>query len=548
MSEITATAAIKQGRRFSAIWILPLVSIVIGIWMVGYHLSSQGPTVEVTFASAEGLEAGKTYVKYRNVNVGQVKQVKLNSTFDGVNVIIQMEPETEALLRRGSDFWVVRPRIDAGGISGFGTLLSGAYIEVSPGSGAFGETKYPGLENPPITAPGVPGIRITLKSLKADTLGIGDPVLYHGYQVGQIETAGFDIDKQKAVYQLFISAPYNQLVTSNSRFWNASGISFNASTEGISFRTGSLQTLLQGGVAFDLPEGEAKGDPIAMGREYHLYPDFESIHDRQYQQKLEYVLLFDESVRGLSAGAPVEYRGVRVGTVKRIALELSARSAMSMVEQTQAIPVLITIEPGRLGEGDTAKVAEAYAKEITKSVGMGLRASLKSGNLLTGSLFVEVNYHSNAKPAHISNYQGYMALPTVKSGLERLGDQLDGMISRMDQLKLEETLSSIEVAMNSAGSSMDQFKVTMMYAERFMDSKEFKALPDSLDKTITSLQKLLNDYSADGQLYNELETTMNQLKGLMWQLQPLMQSLQEKPNAIIFGKDRKADPLLLQEQ
>ncbi|MCV6590598.1 MAG: MlaD family protein, partial [Marinobacterium sp.] len=219
--------------------------------MIYKHWQNQGPLITLTFQTADGIEAGKTALRARNVQVGRVEAVELNTSLDGVIVKARIEPQASHLLREDSLFWVVRPRIDTAGITGLETLVSGAYIELRPGNNPRERNSYTGLEQPPVTPPGTPGIRLTLLSKSGESLSVGDTVTYHGHNVGQIEQAIFDTAKDALRYELFIRAPFDELVTTSTRFWNASGIDIITSTEGVRIRTSSLESLLTGGIAFD---------------------------------------------------------------------------------------------------------------------------------------------------------------------------------------------------------------------------------------------------------------------------------------------------------
>ena len=385
--------AIVTGRRkLPAIWIVPIIALLLGVWMVLNHYLTRGPEISITFSTAEGIEAEKTKIKALNVDVGLVESVQLNSDLESVTVIARIEREAASLLRDDSGFWVVRPRIGAKGVTGLSTLLSGAYIELSPGKGKEGKREFLGLEEAPVTPMSAPGLHINLLSDEAGSVSAGDPVLYRGYRVGRIESAKFNTETQKLHAGVFIEAPYEDLVTSNTRFWNSSGISFQATASGISLQTGSLETLLIGGVAFDLPEGANQGTVVENHAQFRLYPDVASINEHPFQHYEEYLLLFDTSVRGLVAGAPVLYRGLRIGTVIDVSFNYLHIDMARTKGRAVGIPVLIRIEPGRwLGE-DTAEAKAKALADVAKSVESGMRATLKIGNLITGALLVSFDF------------------------------------------------------------------------------------------------------------------------------------------------------------
>ena len=319
MSE--AQAVVTQRGRLSRIWLVPVVAALLGVWMVVYTWRNQGPEITVVFSTAEGIEAGTTKLKSRNVDVGLVESVELGEDLESVVVTAQMVRSATLLLRDDTQFWVVRARIGTGGISGLGTIVSGGYIELSPGTGEEGRRRFLGLDDPPITPTGTPGLNFMLVREQAGSVDTGNPILYRGFRVGRIESADFDVDSQQMQYSAFIEAPYDDLVTDTTRFWNMSGLSFSATADGIELTTGSLESLLLGGVAFGLPEGVDRGESAEDGAIFELYANRESIDERPYRHGVEYVVEFASSVRGLEPGAPVEYRGLPSGRVERILLE-----------------------------------------------------------------------------------------------------------------------------------------------------------------------------------------------------------------------------------
>ncbi|MBW2536896.1 MAG: MCE family protein [Deltaproteobacteria bacterium] len=350
MAEAQATVS-ERKRRVSSIWLVPIVALVIGIWMVVHTLLSRGPEIRIVFASGAGLEADKTKIKYRDVGVGLVESVGLAEDLESVVVTAQLDKAAASLLRDDTQFWVVRPRVGPGSVSGLGTLLSGGYIQLAPGTGDEGRRDFGGLETPPVTPAGTPGLKLTLTSDRAGSVSTGDPILYKSYRVGRIESADFDVSSQTMHYAAFIEAPYDDLVNSATRFWNASGISLRLGADGIELETASLESLLIGGVAFGVPEGVTPGNPVAAGETFDLYPNLPSVNERPYRHGLQYVVRFPQSVRGLQPGAPVEWRGIQMGRVERLMLKEMA--AMDIRGEGRPIAVLVRLEPARFELPDT---------------------------------------------------------------------------------------------------------------------------------------------------------------------------------------------------
>lgn len=528
---------INSKGTISTIWLLPLIALCLGGWMIYQDWANRGQLITVSFITADGIEAGKTKIKVRNVEVGKVESVQLNYPDNNVLIKIRIEPEAENLLQQNTKFWVVRPRVGAGGISGLGTLLSGAFIEMTPGDNGKQLTQYTGLEEPPVTSSTEPGLRLELASDNAHSLSVGDTVLYRGFPVGRIERVNFDTEARQAVYGVFIKAPYDQLVSEDSRFWNMSGINLNLSANGVNVQTGTLDTLFTGGITFDVLDGERRGETAQDGDRFRLYADFNSVKERPYAFYNEYLLLFDQSVRGLVAGAPVEFRGVRVGTVEHISFQIA-----HITEETDPrIPVIIRLEPGRLGFKDEKKILNDAHSKLNYWVEQGMRASLKSGNLITGSLFIDLDLYPEASKANVTSLEGYPVIPTTSGGFAQLESKLIAVLSKMEQLKIEPVIGQLGATLKSSQDAIKQLNQTLQQIERLTKDKSTRALPEELAATLKEVRQAAQGISPDSRLYLEMNNSLETLQQTLKQLQPVLKTLDEKPNALIFDAQKGPD-------
>ena len=523
MTEAHATVTRKTG--INPIWFVPIVALAIGVGMVIYTIQSQGPEITIVLSTAEGIEAGKTKIKMRDVDVGMVDSVALGNDRQSVVVTASLDKAAKDLLREDTQFWVVRPRIGKGGVSGLGTLLSGGYIQLSPGEGAEGRREFVGLETPPVTAAGTPGVTVTLTAETAGSVSAGDPVLFKGYRIGRVETESFDTEKKLMSYGVFIEAPYDALLTTSHRFWDTSGISIHAGADGIKADSVALETLLIGGVEVGRPEGVGMGAPAKAGDVFKLYDSWESVNQRPYRYSVEYVVRFSQSVRGLLPGAPVEYRGLRLGRVERVMLTEMART---LAGETQAIPVLIRLEPARLERPDSPVGVEELKTAVRTAVGNGMRASLATGNLLTGSLYVSMDYFPGAEPAELGSYADRTTIPTVASGLAGIERGLTAFLDKLNDLPLEGTVS--------------EAKNTLASLDRLIAGEGMQSLPVSLDETLTELKSTLASMSADSELQLRLLPTITELERTLESLRQVLDTLEEQPNALIFNRKYGEDP------
>jgi paraquat-inducible protein B len=511
-----AKPRVTERRRISPIWIVPVVALLLGFWMLIYTYQNQGPKIEIEFPTASGIEPGKTKVKVLDVVVGLVESVGLGEDLKSIVVKARLDKETEPLLREDTEFWVVTARLGTSGVSGISTLLSGGYIQLSPGNAPGRRSSFVGLAEPPVTPAGTPGLKIELIGDKAGSVSAGDPILHKGFRVGRIESARFDVETGKMQYSVFIEENYQQLINSSTRFWNTSGISFNATADGIQIETGSLLTLLIGGVSFGAPTGVPAGEPVSNGASFDLYPDHASMNRHPYRVGLEYIVRFDQSIRGLKAGAPVDYRGLRIGRVEDILInELSISGA------GEPIPVLITIQPGRMLLPDNKAGAAQMRKAIKNSVALGMHASLATGSLITGSKYIALDIHEREAGSALGSYAGRQTIPTLPAGLEGLEYQVSNLLAKLNDLPLEQLASSASDAIGSA--------------DRLLASESMQELPVALEATLANVRQTLDSISGDSALQGQLLAALVGLDHSLESIRELAITLNEQPNSLIFA-------------
>ncbi len=541
MSENQHRAVRERAQKISPIWFVPIVAAIIGLWMLWHGYATRGPVITITMETAEGVEAGKTLIRAREVAVGKVETVQLSDAFDHIVVTARMNPDAQRMLRQDTQFWVVKPRIGREGISGLNTVLSGAYIELLPGRATDSRQVFTALEQPPATPRDAEGLRLSLVGSQAEAANVGDPVSFRGFEVGRVESATFDIDTRRMQYRLYIKAPFGRLVTANTRFWSRSGIKLSLNSEGITVDMTSLEGLLSGGIAFGVPSGLAQGDPVDENSSFVLHRDEEAARQGTFNRHLAYVLFIDDTVRGLSAGAPVEYRGVRVGTVVEAPFHFSHQAIDSL--ERAAIPVLIHIEPQRLEAEGTALDDAIWRERFKKLFAQGLRASLTAGNLLTGALLVDLDFYPKlTAPVDLRNFNGIREFPTVRSGFAQLAQKLGHVLDKLNELQIEPVLASLDEGLSSSRTALNQFEATARNLDDLLGDPETRALPAALRQSLLELQQTLDGFSTDAPAYRDLSATLKRLDKLMRDLQPLVRTLDERPNALIFDRRQRHDP------
>ena len=534
MSENVATVKAGVGRntRFHKIWLVPVAAFVIGLWMVYAHWASQGPLIEITFSSGEGIEAGKTKVKRKNVEVGEVLGLRLTDDADSVVLSVRVHKEYTDLLREDAKFWVVRPRVGPGGVSGLGTLLSGAYVEMSRGISDETARDYVGLERPPVTPIGTPGLHVTLFSDGNRALVEGQPILFRGTRVGRIEFVHFNTTERRTYYNAFIAAPHDQLITTNTRFWFSNGISVDLSAGGLRIEMASVEAIVEGGVSFDVPHGQPLGDQINERAFFNIYPNHNAINETQFEHSLDYVLLFEDSIRGLRPGAPVEFRGVKVGEVVRT--DIDYPEVDNLLAPTSRIPVLINITPARLGYEDSISDLRVAERRIDDLLQNGLHGSLANGNLLTGRKLVELEYIER-RDVEIQLFGDYTVIPSVSGRVGRLLDSVSATADTLGALPLDDMVTN-------ATSALDQMATTLAELDEILADDASHEVIANLNATLSSFQALADDFAAGSETYEELRRSLQSLEITLKDLQPVLRQLRARPNSLVFGADNQGDP------
>ncbi len=445
--EIPEASEEPAGKRISAVWIIPLVAALIGGWLVFKNATQEKTVAQIEFRDAAGLEAGKTVVKLRNIKIGKVTHVSYTSDLSRVVVSVELTGIDQERLTDSTRFWVVRPRIGIGGVSGLDTLLSGAYIEMDPGPGGKPTTHFLGLEEPENYQLGNPGTTYVLNARELGSLSRGSPIRYRGIDVGQVTRYRLSQEHDRVEIEIFIRAPHDRFIHEDTRFWDISGIDLELGAKGVRVGLDAVSTLLAGGISFTNRFRTSDSDAQAPANTvFPLYdtetPRFEET--RSFSAPLK--LYFENGVAGLSVGAPVEFKGLRIGTVRDISAEADAsRDGID----TYAI---IEIEPDRLpGTQPTdtpdpeTRLKDVYAF-LDRMVQHGLKGQLKTGNILTGQSLINLDVFPDPAGDRLEYSGDYPVLPTVPETFQGLIDQVDDILRRIDEMPLETIAGNLKEA------------------------------------------------------------------------------------------------------
>ena len=538
----TPDAKIKPIKTVSTIWFIPVIAVLIGCWMIYYQWSNEGSTITINFPTAEGMEAGKTKIKSRNVDIGEVSKIELNKTGNGVVVKANIKKSAEEFLVTDSMFWVVSPQISHAGISGLSTLISGVYIEISPGKSNIERHLFDALDSPPLTPAGTPGLHITLNSNDQFAYKKGDPIIYKGLTVGQFEDIYFNFEERVVYYNAFIKSPYHQLITSNTKFWDVSGLQFDLNADGISVKTGNFETMLTNGVTFGIPKGMPIGEKIGERSYYDIYASYEEADDERYRRSIEFVILVNDSIRGLSVGAPVEYKGIQIGKVQSTNL-IRSREQTQLTEEDFKIPVLISLQPGRIGLPDNEKGENLMMEQNIYWIEKGLKAVLRTGNILTGSLYVDLQHNKGQPVTEIAKYGDYPIVPTNGDEFSQITAKAEQFIDNLNNIPLKSMSNNANQLMLEITQTAQELQGVGQSIDRLLGQVDQQKISSELSKTLQGITTLTKDLSSGSQGYEELRSTLHTLTATMNELKPLLNQLKHKPNSLIFNSGEGSEPI-----
>jgi len=500
----------RKRTGLSLVWIIPIVAAVIGAWVAVVKVLEEGPTITIRLRSAEGLEAGKTKIHYNGVDVGSVTSIRLTEDHKGVIATVAMVPKTEAFLVEDTKFWVVSPRISGANVTGLGTLISGAYIGMEIGKSANKKRAFEALAIPPVVTGDLPGRFFILKSADLGSLDNGTPIYFRHLQVGQIASYELDKDGRGVTLKVFVNAPYDQYVTPGTRFWHASGIDLSLTATGVSLQTQSVLSMMVGGLAFETPATGPALPPADPETVFTLYANRTEAFRPPPKNPQTYLLVFNQSVRGLEPGAPVEFRGIPVGQVEDVRAEADTKNF------TFSILVTISVDPLRLGvkvSGPGAGSAEQTAvhrQMVDALVSHGLRAQLRTGNLVTGALYVALDLFPEAPPFKVDWSTQPVRIATVPGKFEGIDATVASIVKKLDQVPYQEIGEDLRKTL----ADVDQ---TLGSARRTMDHADTLIAPDAA-------------------LDQELTNTLREMRQAAQGLRLLSDYLERHPEALLRGK------------
>lgn len=523
-----------QKNKISSVWIVPIITILIALWLLISYLYEKGVEITLISQDASGIVAGKTMIKNRNVNIGMVSSVSLSPDFEQVIIKATIDRDMDNLIRDDSVFSLVQPRIGIGGVSGLETLFSGVYIELFAGKEEkLTKKKFELYDMPPLSTALEEGLILQLESQQSDVIPIGSAILFRGYQVGQITHSKLNLKTREMEYRVNIEKPFDSLITSNVRFWKEGSVDLAFTPNGATLSVPPLDVLLSGGISFDVPDDAPLGNAVEQGSVFKLYETKEEIQNSQYTQSHYFLLFFDESISGLVEGSPVQYRGIQLGIVDKAPF-FSKKLLNSISILNYEIPVLIKIQPQRITNitGESVNVSDLLIKEQAH----GLRASLKSSNLLTNALYVDLDFYPETagKSVEYTQKYGYDTIPTVQTGLAQIQNKIMQFLSTINEMPLMQLSQELN-------ATLKQTKEMMTSLNKLVSQADKQQLPTHLNETLKSLNQTLSALQPGSELYNQLQNDSQKFDQVMNEVQKLLNTLNEKSNALIVPVKSQPD-------
>jgi len=523
----------------SLIWLVPMVALAVGITLMARVILERGAQISVTFSSAEGIEAGKTRVKYKSVDIGVVKAVGLTDDRSGAVVLIELTHDGKAFAAADTRFWVVRPRVAAGSISGLGTLLSGAYIGVDGGRSHDKKSTFKGLDTPPAIYADTPGKQFKLHAPDLGSLDIGAPVYFRRVRVGQVTSYDIDADGKGVNMHIFVNAPFDKFVARGTRFWNASGIDLKLDANGLKVDTQSLLTVALGGIAFQTPD-ESDHSPAASDAEYDLVRnEAMALKDPEHISQTV-VMYFHRSLRGLTVGAPLEFKGINVGEVKSIGIHYSK------ARHEFVLPVTATLYPTRFGmdirEDNTEHAAEDMRTQFDVLIKNGMRAQLKSASLLTGQQFVNLEFIDPSErektPPRFGprDRDGAYLFPTADNPTDDIEAQIAGIVKKLNKVPFEQIGQDVHRMLGSLDATLKQTEQLAKTVNSDLAPQMRETLAEAR-RTLESARQLFSD---DAPLQRNARDTLEQVARAAASVRVLTDYLDRHPEALIRGKPKDA--------
>jgi paraquat-inducible protein B len=507
--------------RFSLVWLIPVIAALIAGYLGYRTLVERGPLMVITFNTAEGLAAGQTQVKYKAVALGTVEAIDLSHDNSHVVAKVRMSDVGARFLTSHSRFWVVRPRLSLGDLSGLDTLVSGAFIAVDPGKpGGHYQDHFTGLEQPPGVRSDEPGRTYTLTADRIGSLTTGSPIYYRDVQVGEVLSYDIGSGLGPVKIHIFVKAPFDNLIRPASRFWNSSGIAAAIQGGVLRVELQSIQAVLTGAITFTLPKDADKTAPSPDNASFPLFSSYGEAKAATFQTQLPVVSYLTSSVAGLTPGAPVEILGIQVGDVTGVTLEVMPKTG-----EVEA-RVAMRLQPERVFDPDAIGQLGDPQKDFQTLVNHGLRVEIGTESYITGQKLVSLTMEPHAKPAKVTREGDAVVLPSAPGGLNAVLDSLSDVAAKVQKMPFQQIGDNLNKLLETANGTLGgpQLKHTL------------SQLSETLKSANTTLKTVNSTYGNDSEFEQSLQQVLSQADGTLRSIQSLADFLNRHPQSLLLGR------------
>src|SRR5574344_941994 len=502
---------IKKEKLYSLVWFVPVIALCLAISLIYSSNFNKGPVITLILNKADGLEEGKTSIKALSVEVGKVKEISLSSDLKYVKAKVQMNLDTDNLLKDDTIFWIQKPRIDRQGVSGLSTIFSGYYIELKPGTSDTQRDCFDVLEDPPIYMD-KDGLFITLQSNSSKMVSEGDSVTFKGMNVGSVISKNYDFDSEKMFYKIYINNPFTKLITKETKFWVSSGIDINVGADGVNVETDSIESILKGGISFDnFNEIDKSRKKIKNGQIFNLYKSKNDIAIN-YSKTIDYIVFLQKP--------------------SRILFKDSIKNSA----------VLISIQSERFDKNEERSLDELNndIKNLIKR--NGLTANIETLNIITGRNYINLTENDGNSKGDIlitkREFDGYTVIPSIEKDISTMQQDITSFVDKLGTLPLNDLIANINNLMKSSQKTSVEVAQLVDNINVIISKLDQNNVSEEMIKTLKELQKTISSYSSDSELYNNLNHSLNNLNSI----EPVAQKLDSKTNSLVFSYE-KEDPI-----
>jgi paraquat-inducible protein B len=538
---------IEESTKFNfitSIWIVPFIAVMIAGWLAYQYYDQLGPEIRIVFPENVGLQAGQSHIKYRDVPVGTVKRIELEESGSGVVVVARMDKTATPYLNEYTKFWIVKPEVGIGGVSGLDTLISGTYIEMYAQKGGTYKEKFVGLEHAYRNIGG--GEHFVLNTPKGESaVKVGTPLYLKNVKVGQVEYVVLSLDGTSVDVIVFIDKSYVPYVHTDSKFWVRSTLEVGLANGSLDVKIAPVTDLIQGAIEFS-STGRDKKMQIPDNFVFRLYKNKNVIESKKVGYGGKFVKRFlirtQDSIAKLKQHALVRYDGFEVGKVNKIKLNYDRKT------HKMEGKVVIELDTSVFEDPDDANHSSGE-RNFYQAVREGLRAQIVPSDPISGMLYVDLTFEHNDSSRTIIEEKGIAVLPSIPYHGNSIMAGINRIVEKVNALQLESLIAALTKTVEESRQPIAHADEVLVSLKKSIDDlhsvtskRSFKTMPDEIDKTLKELthtlrtaKKLMRGYGSNSLVTHQITATLKAVKKTSEEMQEFLRMLNRKPNSLIFG-------------